>query len=94
MTDISSGFSNPGDDENADRTDDLPATEDADGEADARHGDAVDPHAGTKKPDGLGSGGTIPNVPGGVGVGAGAPTTFEPEEDVEAARRRDDRSTI
>ena len=44
---------------------------------------------GTKKPGGLGSEGTIPNEPGGVGVGAGEPTTFEPEEDPEAAAQRD-----
>jgi len=43
---------------------------------------------GTKKDGGLGSEGTIPNEPGGVGVGAGEPTTFEPEEDPEAAARR------
>lgn len=39
---------------------------------------------------GLGSEGTIPDEPGGVGVGAGEPTTFEPEEDPEAAANRDD----
>jgi hypothetical protein len=39
---------------------------------------------------GLGSEGTIPDAPGGVGVGAGEPTTFEPEEDPEAAENRDD----
>jgi hypothetical protein len=44
---------------------------------------------GTKKERGLGSEGTIPNEPGGIGVGAGEPTTFEPEEDPEAAARRD-----
>lgn len=48
------------------------------------------PHNGTKKEGGLGSEGTIPNEPGGVGVGAGEPTTFEPEEDPEAAAHRDD----
>lgn len=47
------------------------------------------PTDGTKKADGLGSEGTIPNEPGGVGVGAGEPTTFEPEEDPEAAAQRD-----
>ena len=44
---------------------------------------------GTKKPGGLGGDGTIPNEPGGVGVGVGEPTTFEPEEDPEAASQRD-----
>lgn len=39
---------------------------------------------------GLGSDGTIPDEPGSVGVGAGEPTTFEPEEDPEAATNRDD----
>lgn len=43
---------------------------------------------GTEKADGLGGDGTIPNKPGGVGVGAGEPTTFEPEEDPEAAAER------
>ena len=38
---------------------------------------------------GLGSEGTIPDAPGGVGVGAGEATTFEPEEDPDAAARRD-----
>ncbi|MRG60010.1 hypothetical protein GE115_09030 [Agromyces sp. CFH 90414] len=38
---------------------------------------------------GLGGDGTIPDDPGGVGVGAGEPTTFEPEEDPEAAGNRD-----
>lgn len=47
------------------------------------------PDDGTKKPGGLGSEGTIPNEPGSVGVGAGEPTTFEPEEDPDAAARRD-----
>jgi hypothetical protein len=47
------------------------------------------PGDGTKKAGGLGSEGTIPNEPGGVGVGAGEPTTFEPEEDPEAAAQRD-----
>lgn len=50
---------------------------------------ATDPE-GTQKPGGLGSEGTIPNEPDGVGVGAGEPTTFEPEEDPEAAANRDD----
>lgn len=128
MTDISSGFIDPGDDKNADRKD-LPMTQVDEEEVDAQRGEAVDAPSGqgagiggeptrlpaggeprdardesstpaaegadgTEKPDGLGSDGTIPNVPGGVGVGAGAPTTFEPEEDIEAARRRDDRSAI
>ena len=44
---------------------------------------------GTAKEDGLGQEGTIPNEPGSVGVGAGEPTTFEPEEDPDAAARRD-----
>ena len=44
---------------------------------------------GTRKPDGLGGEGTIPNEPDGVGVGAGEPTTFEPEEDPDAASQRD-----
>ena len=44
---------------------------------------------GTKKPGGLGGEGTIPNEPDGVGVGAGEPTTFEPEEDPDAASQRD-----
>jgi len=39
---------------------------------------------------GLGSEGTIPDEPGSVGVGAGEPTTFEPEEDPEAAANRDE----
>jgi hypothetical protein len=47
------------------------------------------PGDGTKKEDGLGSEGTIPNEPGSVGVGAGEPTTFEPEEDPDAAAQRD-----
>lgn len=47
------------------------------------------PGDGTKKDDGLGSEGTIPNEPGSVGVGAGEATTFEPEEDPDAAARRD-----
>lgn len=52
-----------------------------------RKDDATQP---TKKPDGLGTDGTIPNEPGGVGVGAGEATTFEPEEDPEAAANRDE----
>lgn len=44
---------------------------------------------GTPKDGGLGTDGTIPNEPGSVGVGAGEPTTFEPEEDPEAAAHRD-----
>lgn len=47
------------------------------------------PDDGTKKEGGLGSEGTIPSAPGSVGVGAGEPTTFEPEEDPEAAAQRD-----
>ena len=42
---------------------------------------------GTAKEDGLGQEGTIPSEPG--SVGAGEPTTFEPEEDPDAAARRD-----
>lgn len=39
----------------------------------------------TRKPDGLGADGTIPNAPDGVGVGVtGEPSTFEPEEDEQA----------
>jgi hypothetical protein len=48
--------------------------------------------AGAREPEqkdqGLGKDSTIPNTPDGVGVGAGEPTTFEPEEDPEAARDR------
>lgn len=44
---------------------------------------------GTKKEGGLGGDGTIPSEPGSVGVGAGEPTTFEPEEDPDAAAQRD-----
>ena len=47
------------------------------------------PDEGTKKDGGLGSEGTIPSEPGSVGVGAGEPTTFEPEEDPDAAAERD-----
>jgi hypothetical protein len=37
---------------------------------------------GTKKPEGLGQDGTIPNEPDGVAAGhTGEPSTFEPEED-------------
>lgn len=53
------------------------------------NGDERTDPEGTKKQDGLGSEGTIPNEPGSVGVGAGEPTTFEPEEDPEAAAQRD-----
>jgi hypothetical protein len=52
-------------------------------------GTTDDDTSGTTKRDGLGSEGTIPNEPGSVGVGAGEPTTFEPEEDPEAAAHRD-----
>ncbi len=45
---------------------------------------------GQDEPDrGRGTDGTIPDEPGTVGVGAGEPTTFEPEEDPEAAANRD-----
>lgn len=54
------------------------------------HGTTNEPH---QKPGGLGGEGTIPNEPDGVGVGAGEPTTFEPEEDPEAAANRDDEAT-
>jgi len=47
------------------------------------------PDEGTTKDGGLGSEGTIPSEPGSVGVGAGEPTTFEPEEDPDAAAERD-----
>ena len=53
-------------------------------------GTTGDDTSGTTKRDGLGTEGTIPNEPGSVGVGAGEPTTFEPEEDPEAAANRDD----
>ncbi|WP_136707338.1 hypothetical protein [Agromyces sp. H66] len=43
----------------------------------------------TEDRGGLGNQGTIPSEPGSVGVGAGEPTTFEPEEDPEAAANRD-----
>ena len=42
------------------------------------------PGQGTEKEGGLGTEGTIPNQPAGVGIGAGEPNTFEPEEDPEA----------
>ena len=54
---------------------------------DSNHPDSNAPDDGTQKPGGLGSEGTIPNEPGSVGVGAGEPTTFEPEEDPDAAAR-------
>ncbi|WP_448006245.1 hypothetical protein [Agromyces bauzanensis] len=38
---------------------------------------------------GLGNQGTIPSEPGSGGVGAGEPTTFEPEEDPGTAAQRD-----
>ncbi|MEJ3404721.1 hypothetical protein WDJ51_08255 [Rathayibacter sp. YIM 133350] len=41
------------------------------------------------KEDGLGSEGTIPNEPGGIGVGATGASHFEPEEDPEAAGEPD-----
>jgi hypothetical protein len=47
-------------------------------------------HEDREHDGGLGSDGTIPDAPGGVGVGAGEPTTFEPEEDPEAADHRDE----
>lgn len=56
---------------------------------DSNNPDSNAPDDGTQKPGGLGSEGTIPNEPGSVGVGAGEPTTFEPEEDPDAAARRD-----
>ncbi|MEV1129207.1 hypothetical protein [Agromyces sp. NPDC049794] len=43
----------------------------------------------TSDQGGLGTDGTIPDEPGSVGVGAGEATTFEPEEDPEAASNRD-----
>jgi hypothetical protein len=43
------------------------------------------PSDGTEKEGGLGTEGTIPSGPAGVGVGAGEPSHFEPEEDPEAA---------
>ena len=54
----------------------------------SRDDSATDPE-GSQKPGGLGGDRTIPNEPAGVGVGAGEPTTFEPEEDPEAAANRD-----
>ncbi|GGI45965.1 hypothetical protein BCL57_001473 [Agromyces flavus] len=56
--------------------------------------DTTNPPAGSGDEDererGRGTDGTIPDEPGSVGVGAGEPTTFEPEEDPEVAARRDD----
>ncbi len=43
------------------------------------------PGGGEEKENGLGTEGTIPADPRGVGLGAGEPNTFEPEEDPEAA---------
>lgn len=63
---------------------------DSSGTSDDARDRAADDPSGTTKRDGLGSEGTIPNEPGSVGVGAGEPTTFEPEEDPEAAANRDD----
>jgi hypothetical protein len=40
---------------------------------------------GAQAEGGLGQEGTIPSGSGGVGVGAGEPSNFEPEEDPEAA---------
>ena len=57
--------------------------------------DAVEQHPDDPNRDdptrdrGLGSEGTIPDDPASVGVGAGEPTTFEPEEDPDAAANRD-----
>ncbi len=48
-------------------------------EEDAKPGD------GEKKENGLGTEGTIPADPRGVGIGEGEANTFEPEEDPEAA---------
>ncbi len=39
----------------------------------------------TSSDGGLGNEGTIPDNPTGVGIGAGEQSTFEPEEDPEAA---------
>ncbi len=50
------------------------------------------PDDGTKTGSGLGSEGTIPDNPTGVGIGVGEPTTFEPEEDPEAAAGQDGRT--
>ena len=61
---------------------------DTTGRPDERYPDQ--PHRDDPSRDqGLGSDGTIPDDPGSVGVGAGEPTTFEPEEDPEAAANRD-----
>lgn len=49
-----------------------------------------DPTRDRDRDHGLGSEGTIPDDPGSVGVGVGEPTTFEPEEDPEAAANRDE----
>lgn len=54
------------------------------------HGSTDHPEPRDHHEGGLGSEGTIPDEPGSVGVGAGEPTTFEPEEDPEAAENRDD----
>ncbi|MET0782924.1 hypothetical protein [Orlajensenia leifsoniae] len=40
---------------------------------------------GDVKPDGLGGDGTIPNHPGGIGVGVGDESHFNPEEDAPEA---------
>jgi len=64
--------------------DTIPFNEDAslegpDVETSAADGDA------TEKPGGLGSDGTIPSDPDGVGAGhTGTASTFEPEEDEDA----------
>lgn len=47
---------------------------------DHQHGTGDD---ATKKADGLGADGTIPNEPDGLGATTGEPSTFEPEEDEE-----------
>jgi hypothetical protein len=62
---------------------------DASGTRDDGTNDDATNEDGTAKEDGLGHEGTIPSEPGSVGVGAGEPTTFEPEEDPDAAARRD-----
>ncbi|WP_210479538.1 hypothetical protein [Naasia sp. SYSU D00948] len=38
---------------------------------------------GSENEGGLGTEGTIPDNPAGVAIGAGEPSTFEPEEDPE-----------
>ncbi|WP_082513522.1 MULTISPECIES: hypothetical protein [unclassified Leifsonia] len=43
--------------------------------------DAKNDPDGQEKPDGLGGDGTIPNHPGGIGVGVGEESHFNPEED-------------